>query len=490
MPGRVLSVASEYVPLVKTGGLADVAGALPGALRGLGWDMRTLLPAYPGLIDKAQATVEVWSDPALFGGPGRVLTGEVGDSAVLLLDAPHLYDRKGGPYGNPQDFPDNAQRFAALSWVASRIAVDGLSDGWLPDVLHGHDWQAGFAPAYLKFTGQTRVKSVMTIHNIAFQGNASAAMLGELRLPFEAFNTDTLEYWGHLSSLKAGLATADAITTVSPTYAAELMRPAFGMGLEGLIAYRARDLHGILNGIDDGVWNPETDPEVKPFSKSALTKKRANRDALMAEFGLTGIAGPLAIVVSRLTDQKGIDLIAATAADFVAQGGGLAVLGSGEAHLEAALKDLVKAHPGRIGLRIGYDEALAHRMFAGGDAVLVPSRFEPCGLTQLYGLRYGCVPVVALTGGLADTVIDANPMAVRAGVATGIQFHPVDALALGQALRRLTELHQDAKGWAALQKRGMSQALGWDTSAKAYADLYESLTREREPEPRHSAETA
>ena len=476
MPGRVLSVTSEYVPLVKTGGLADVAGALPGALRRHGWDMRTLLPAYPGLIDKAQAATQVWSDPDLFGSAARVVMGQVGDNAVLLLDAPHLYDRKGGPYGDPRDFPDNAQRFAALSWVAARIAVDGLSDGWMPDVLHGHDWQAGFAPAYLKFTGQTRVKSVMTIHNIAFQGNASAAMLGELRLPFEAFNTDTLEFWGHLSSLKAGLATADAITTVSPTYAAELMRPRFGMGLEGLIAYRAGDLHGILNGIDDDVWNPETDAEVKPFSKSALARKKANRDGLMAEFGLSDVTGPLAIVVSRLTDQKGIDLITATAADFVAQGGGLAILGSGEAHLEDAMKRLVKAHPGKIGLRIGYDEALSHRMFAGGDAVLVPSRFEPCGLTQLYGLRYGCVPVVALTGGLADTVIDANPMARAAGVATGIQFHPVDALAFGQALRRLTDLHRDAKGWAGMQKRGMSQALGWDTSAATYAELYESLT--------------
>ncbi|MBU2359068.1 MAG: glycogen synthase GlgA [Alphaproteobacteria bacterium] len=477
MPGRVLSVASEYVPLVKTGGLADVAGALPGALLGQGWDMRSLLPAYPGLIEKAGAGQEVWSDPDLFGGPARVVMGQVGADMVLLLDAPHLYDRAGGPYGNPKDFPDNAQRFAALSWAASRIAIAGLSDGWVPDVMHCHDWQAGFAPAYLRFAGDTRVKTVMTVHNIAFQGNASAAMLGELRLPFEAFNTDTLEYWGHLSSLKAGLATADAITTVSPTYAAELMRGDFGMGFEGLMASRAADLHGILNGIDDAVWNPETDPEIaRTYTRVALGRKRPNRDALMAEFGLTGIDGPLGIVVSRLTDQKGIDLIVATAADFVAQGGGLAILGSGEPYLEEALMDLVKAHPGKIGLRIGYDEALAHRMFAGGDAVLVPSRFEPCGLTQLYGLRYGCVPVVALTGGLADTVIDANPMARMANVATGVQFHPVDALAFGQALRTVVELHRDAKGWAAMQKRGMSQALGWDTSALAYAQLYESLT--------------
>ncbi|WP_392336850.1 glycogen synthase GlgA [Loktanella salsilacus] len=476
MPGRVLSVASEYVPLVKTGGLADVAGALPGALRGQGWDMRTLIPAYPGLIAKAGAKAVVWSDPDLFGGPAQVLAGQVAGTDVLLLDAPHLYDRKGSPYGDPGDFPDNAKRFAALSWVAAQIARDGLPDGWLPDILHGHDWQAGFAPAYLRFSGDTRVKTVMTIHNIAFQGNAPAAMLGALRLPIEAFNSDTLEYYGHLSSLKAGLATADAITTVSPTYAAELMRGDFGMGLEGLLAHRSADLYGILNGVDDTVWNPETDPEVKPYGKTTLKRKAANHDALLAEFGLQDTSGPLAIVVSRLTDQKGIDMIVDTAADFVGMGGALAILGSGEQRLEEAMKDLVKAHPGKIGLRIGYDEALSHRMFAGGDAVLVPSRFEPCGLTQLYGLRYGCVPVVALTGGLADTVIDANPMAQQANVATGVQFHPVDALAFGQALRKLMELHADSKGWAAMQKRGMSQALGWDTSALAYSQLYESLT--------------
>lgn len=477
MPGRVLSVASEYVPLIKTGGLADVAGALPGALAGQGWDMRTLLPAYPDLIARTEADSVLWSDPDLFGGPARVRAGQVGADTVLLLDAPHLYDRNGGPYGDPEDFPDNAKRFAALSWAASCIAIEGLSDGWTPDILHGHDWQAGFAPAYLRFAGDTRVRTVMTIHNIAFQGNAPAAMLGQLRLPFDAFNSDTLEYWGHLSSLKAGLATADAITTVSPTYAAELMRGDFGMGLEGLMAYRAGDLHGILNGIDDAVWNSETDPEIaQTYSRTSLGRKKANRDGLMAEFGLTGIDGPLAIVVSRLTDQKGIDLIVTTAADFVAQGGGLAILGSGERRLEEALKDLAKAHPDRIGLRIGYDEALSHRMFAGGDVVLVPSRFEPCGLTQLYGLRYGCVPVVALTGGLADTVIHANPMARQAGVATGVQFHPIDAMAFGQALRTVVDLHRDTKGWALMQKRGMSQSLGWDTSALTYAALYESLT--------------
>ncbi|SEN39978.1 starch synthase [Loktanella fryxellensis] len=474
--GRVLSVTSEMVPLIKTGGLADVAGALPAALSPHGWKVVTLLPAYPGVAAKVGRTEVVWSDPALFGGPVQVLRGMVGAATVLLLDAPHLYDRAGTPYGSPQDFPDNPQRFAALSWVASRIAREGLTDGWRPDVLHGHDWQAGFAPAYLRYGGETPVKSVMTIHNIAFKGMAPAAMLGGLRLPFEGFNANELEFWGQLSSLKAGLALADAITTVSPTYAAELMRHEFGMGLEGLLAHRAADLHGILNGVDEAVWNPETDPAIKPFGRAKLAARRANKLALLAEFGLTDAGGPLAIVVSRLTDQKGIDLLTACAADFVAQGGTLAVLGAGEPHLEEAMKDLVKAHPGRIGLRLGYDEALSHRMFAGGDAVLVPSRFEPCGLTQMYGLRYGCVPVVALTGGLADTVIDANPMAVQAQVATGIQFHPVDALAFAQALRRLHDLYADPKGWALMQKRGMAQALGWDTSGSTYAKLYESLT--------------
>ena len=470
--GRVLSVASECVPVIKTGGLADVVGALPGALRALGWEMRVLLPAYRSVRGMAQDWREVWVEPDLWGGPGRVVLGEVGGVAVMLLDAPHLYDRDGGPYSGPAgDWPDNAQRFAALSWVGARMARAGV-DGWKPDVLHAHDWQAGYAPAYLAYGGPGRVATVMTIHNIAFQGWSDARMLETLRLPPEAFHPGQLEYFGGLSSLKAGLVTADRITTVSPSYAAELMRQEFGMGLQGVIAARAAVVSGILNGVDTGVWSPEAEPA--PYSVTAIAGKAVARAALCAEFGLE-VPGPLAIIVSRLTDQKGIDLVAGIMPDFIVAGGGLLVLGSGDPALEAAMRGLAARFPGRVAVRIGYDEALSHRMFSGGDAVLVPSRFEPCGLTQMYGLRYGCLPVVAAVGGLADTVIHASPAAMTAGVATGIAFHPTDGAAFATAMRQLVALFADSAVWSRLQQNAMRHPVGWEASAAAYAALYAGL---------------
>ena len=471
--GRVLSVASECVPLVKTGGLADVVGALPGALAPLGWQMRVLMPAYRALRARAEGWREVWREEGLWGGPGRVLLGEVEGLEVMLLDAPHLFDREGGPYLGPSgDWWDNPQRFAALSWVAARIAREGCGDGWRPDVLHVHDWQAGLAPAYLAYGGSNGVGSVITIHNIAFQGWAPANQLYDLRLPADQFHPGALEYFGGLSSLKAGLVTADRITTVSPTYAAELMRPEFGMGLQGVIEARASVVSGILNGVDTGLWAPEGEPLA--YSASSMKGKAANRAALCAAFDLE-VPGPLAIIVSRLTDQKGIDLVPEVMPDFIAGGGGLVVLGSGDARLEAAMRDLAARYPGRVGLRIGYDETLSHQLFAGGDAVLVPSRFEPCGLTQMYGLRYGTLPVVAEVGGLADTVIHANPAALSAGVATGITFHPTDAFAFGVALRQLLALYAQPKLWARVQKNAMKQDVSWASSAAEYAALYESL---------------
>ena len=473
MGGRVLSVASECVPLVKTGGLADVVGALPGALAPTGWDMRVLLPAYRGVRAQAKNWPVVWEEADLWGGPGRVLAGQVAGVPLLLLDAPHLYDREGGPYSGPTgEHPDNAIRFAALSWVAARIAREGL-DGWKPDILHAHDWQAGLAPAYLAYHGNGGVKSVITIHNIAFQGWAPAHMLGVLRLPGHAFHPDALEYYGGISSLKAALVTADWITTVSPNYATELMRPEFGMGLQGVITARGPVVSGILNGVDTGVWDPSK--EDPAFDRKAVAGKAAARAKLCADFGLD-VPGPLAIVVSRLTDQKGIDLLPAVIPEFVLGGGGLVVLGSGDAGMEAAMRQLADRFPGRVAVRIGYDEGLSHRLFAGADAVLVPSRFEPCGLTQMYGLRYGTLPVVSLVGGLADTVIGATPATLAAGAATGVTFHPVDSLAFAKALAQLLELYAQPKLWARLRANAMAHPVGWETSAAAYASLYERLT--------------
>ncbi len=472
MGGRVLSVASECVPLVKTGGLADVVGALPGALAATGWEMKVLLPAYRSLRNQAAGWPVVWQEADLWGGPGRVLEGVVEGVSVLLLDAPHLFDREGGPYSGPSgDHPDNAVRFAALSWVGARIAREGL-EGWKPDVLHAHDWQAGLAPAYLAYHGTGGVKSVITVHNIAFQGWAPAHMLGVLRLPGHVFHPEALEYYGGISSLKAGLVTADWITTVSPTYAAELMRPEFGMGLQGVIAARGPAVSGILNGVDTGVWDPGS--EDPAFGAKSMSGKATARAKLCEEFGLD-VPGPLAIVVSRLTDQKGIDLLPEVVPDFVLGGGGLIVLGSGDPALEGAVRNLAARFPGRVAVRIGYDEGLSHRLFAGADAVLVPSRFEPCGLTQMYGLRYGTLPIVSLVGGLADTVIGASPATLAAGVATGVTFHPVDGLAFGRAMDQLLALYRQPKLWAKLLANAMAQPVGWEASAAAYAGLYERL---------------
>jgi starch synthase len=473
MGGRVLSVASECVPLVKTGGLADVVGALPGALAGTGWEMRVLLPAYRPLRAQAATWPVVFEEPDLWGGTGRVLAGEVAGFSVLLLDAPHLFDREGGPYSSPVgEHPDNAIRFAALSWVAARIAREGLED-WKPDVLHAHDWQAGLAPAYLAYHGAGGVKSVLTIHNIAFQGWAPAHMLGILRLPAHAFHSEALEYYGGISSLKAGMVTADWITTVSPSYADEILRPEFGLGLEGVLAARGPVVSGILNGVDTALWSPAAaDPA---FSAKSLKGKAEARAKLCAEFGLD-VPGPLAIVVSRLTDQKGIDLLPKVIPDFVLGGGGLIVLGSGDPAMEGAMRGLAARFPGRVAVRIGYDEGLSHRLFAGADAVLVPSRFEPCGLTQMYGLRFGTIPVVSLVGGLADTVIGASPATLAAGAATGLTFHPVDALAFRQAMAKLLELYRQPKLWAKLRQNAMAHPVGWEVSAAAYAGLYERLS--------------
>lgn len=476
MHRNVLAIASECAPVIKTGGLADVAGALPAALDPLGWRVRTLIPGYRkllqmlGEIDEHPATLLAQDD--LFGGPARLLEASLGGLDLLILDAPHLYDRAGTPYldAHGRDWEDNPERFAALCWMGARVGVEGAG-GWRPDVLHLHDWQAGLTPIYVRAMGGGP-RSLFTIHNIAFHGLADRSMLEKLRLPVSGYTPSGFEFYGQISALKAGLIGADKLTTVSPTYARELMTPEFGMGFDGVIRERAADCTGILNGIDEKVWNPANDPAIIPFS--APGGKPANRALMLQEFGLTQGEGPVCVVISRLSRQKGLDLLLEALPALTSRGGRLLLLGSGDASME---RDWLDAAAGSeaVGVRIGYDEALSHRMYAGGDAVLVPSRFEPCGLTQLYGLRYGAIPLVSLTGGLADSVINANDAGLVAGVATGIQFHPVTASALGDALVRLCALHADGRSWSQLQLNAMRHPSGWDVSAPRYAEMFRSL---------------
>jgi len=476
---KILSVASEAFPLVKTGGLADVVGALPDALAPHGVATTTLLPGYPALGPhvKGARTVHRWPD--LLGVEARLLKAGIGDHPLLVLDAPQLFAREGPIYTDRggKDWPDNWRRFAALGRAAADLA-SGTVPGHGFDLLHAHDWQAAMAPAYLRFApGPGPVaRTVVTVHNLAFQGSFDASVFRELALPDAAFALDGVEFYGGVGFLKAGLEAADAITTVSPTYAEEIRSPEFGMGLEGLIQARGARVHGIVNGIDPLVWNPEADPALpSPYSVRSIRRRTPNKRAVEKMFGLDQDDGPLFTVVSRLTWQKGMDVLGWCLDDLVALGGRLALLGAGDAGLEAAFRDAAARHPGRIGVRIGYDEGLSHLLQGGADAILIPSRFEPCGLTQLYGLRYGCVPVVARTGGLADTVIDANEAALAAGVATGIVHDGVSYEGLVRALRRTVTLYADPDRWCRLQKNGMATDVGWTRSGARYADLYRKV---------------
>lgn len=478
---KVLSVASEVFPLIKTGGLADVSGALPGALGRLGVTVRTMLPAYPAVkarLPKRAKALHAYAD--LFGGGARIVGATIEGLDLLVLDAPHLFDRPGGAYGDAagMDWPDNWRRFAAFSRAAADVALGAVA-GFRPDIVHAHDWQAALTLAYLRYADVAAPPSVMTVHNLAFQGQFAASVFPELGLPARAMALDGVEYFGGVGYLKAGLQAASAITTVSPTYAREIRTPEFGMGLDGLIGMRMDALHGILNGIDADQWNPETDPHLAAtFSSRTLKARAANRRAVEQRFGLDADASLLLTVVSRLTWQKGMDILAAELDRLVGLGVRLAVLGSGDAALEGALLAGAARHRGRVGVVIGYDEGLSHLLQGGADAILIPSRFEPCGLTQLYGLRYGCLPVVARTGGLADTVVDANHAALAAGVATGFQFEPGSGDALAEAVRRLAEVFADRQAWTAMQKQAMKADVSWEASARAYVRLFRSLARQ------------
>ncbi|WP_428485093.1 glycogen synthase GlgA [Rhodopila sp.] len=477
---RVLAVASEIFPLVKTGGLADVTGALPLALRATGIETTTVVPGYPSVLAELADARIVHRFADLFGGPADVLHGSASGLDLLAIDAPHLYARPGNPYIGPDghDWPDNDLRFAGLGAAAAALAV-GAEPRF--DVVHAHDWQAALTAAYLHFHPGRRPGTVLTVHNLAFQGMFPASVFPRLGLPASAFNVAGLEFYNLVGFLKAGLVYADRLTTVSPSYAREILLPENGAALDGVLRQRADVLSGILNGIDDVVWNPATDPLIPScYTAPWLARRAVNKSALQRRMGLAARPDAMLVgVVSRLTYQKGFDLLLGQLDRLAGQGIQLAVLGSGDPAMEQAFTAAAAARPDLVACVIGYDEILAHLIQAGSDALLVPSRFEPCGLTQLCALRYGAIPIVARVGGLADTVIDANEAALARGVATGIQFAPVTADALTAALDRAGRLWEDRVGWQRMQRNAMAADVSWRGSAERYAALYRALEVER-----------
>jgi starch synthase len=461
---RVLFVTPECAPLTKTGGLGDVSAALPAALRERGIDVRVLLPGYSEVIDKANATR--LATLSVLGFEVALLEAD----GLWVLDCPPLYRRDGGPYQDASgaDWSDNALRFGVLSKAASLLAAASSPVPWRPDCVHCNDWPAALAAAYLSFDRAAQAASVVTVHNLAFQGNFDAALLDRLALPPQSFNPEGMEFHGRLSFLKAGLAYADTITTVSPSYAREIQTEAFGCGMDGLLRRRRHSLAGILNGIDMAAWNPAADPLIAaPYDAARLERKALAKQALQFRLRLKVDAQvPLLGVVSRLTHQKGSDLLADAIDELVALPAQIAVVGKGEARMEDALRAAALRYPGQVSVSIEFDEGLAHGVEAGADLFLMPSRYEPCGLNQMYSQRYGTPPVAHATGGLIDTIDDGE---------TGFLFERPERGALVAAVRRAVEYRRDASRWREMQRRGMQRDFSWSAAARQYADLYSRL---------------
>jgi starch synthase len=486
---KVLHVAAEVFPLVKTGGLADVVAALPVAQSVQGADVRLLLPGLPPVMDGVQGARTVVDIGACFGALRvRLLLARMPGSKlpVYIVDAPYLYRRGGSPYQDSrgEEWPDNLQRFALLGWVAAHLAATDADPKWTPDVVHAHDWHAAMACAFVSDHAATSAVSVFTVHNLAYQGLFPVHDWPMLGLASRLMSPAGLEFHGQLSFMKAGLIFADRVTTVSPTYAREIATHECGNGLDGVIRGRGGDVVGILNGIDPELWNPATDPAIAAhYDAERMAGKQVCRESLRQELRLeTDPDSLLLTVISRLTAQKGLDLVLAALPELVRSGVQFAVQGTGDPALEAAFRMAQQAHPGRVHVHIGYDEARAHRLIAGADVIAVPSRFEPCGLTQLYGLRYGTVPLVRRVGGLADTVVDASPDALAAGTATGFSFDAATAAAFDHCVRRAIALRRDPRGWLRLTTQAMKQTFSWAGPARGYLDLYEVASERGTPE--------
>jgi len=484
MPMKVLFVSSEVFPLIKTGGLADVSGSLPAALQGLGVDIRILIPGYPSVFEQLtdlQVIATINHLPHI--DHAELLLGTVKDTQVkvIVIKSASLYERDGGPYADAHglEWHDNPIRFGVLSKVAAILASSHspIAD-WHPNIVHCNDWQAGLTPAYMKLTEHSQTKSIISLHNMAFQGCFPPQWVETLGLPSSGFSIEGFEYHGQLSFLKAGIFYADAISTVSPRYAKEIQTATFGFGLEGLLTNRGDEIKGILNGIETDEWNPETDKYLsKNYSSKDLAGKQQVKAALQQRLGLNIDANaPLLGVVSRLTYQKGLDMLLPNLQTLIDQGCQFALLGGGEIGLETAFHNLAAQNPGRISVTIGYNEPLSHQIMAGCDLFIMPSRFEPCGLNQLYGLAYGTPPVVNATGGLADSIIDSNSTHIENKTANGFVMVEASADGLLACIKRALEIFQHDKAtWLQIQNTGMTQNLSWDKSAQEYYALYQTL---------------
>ncbi|MHB1565993.1 MAG: glycogen synthase GlgA [Acidiferrobacter sp.] len=472
-PLRVLYTASECAPWIKTGGLADVTAALPPALAALGVDVRVCLPGYRAVRTAAGAAPVC----AQILGTNVRETQLPSGIPVYLVDAPALFDREGGPYQDldGRDWADNAQRFGTFAHVAAILASDQSPLSWRPHIFHGHDWQTALAPVWLTAGHPPAAASLMTIHNLAFQGLFPPAVADTIALPIGTYAVEGTEFYGQLSFLKGGLHYADALTTVSPTYAHEIQQAGHGWGLEGLLARRREDLIGIVNGIDDHIWDPATDPLIAArYTERNLHDKARNKSALQRHMGLpVDPAIPLLAVISRLSHQKGLDLVLAIADRLAALPAQLVVLGAGETAIEAAVRVLANDHPAHIAAHIGFDEGLAHLIEAGADMFLMPSRFEPCGLTQMYSQRYGTPPIAHATGGLVDTIIDERGAANNCQ--SGFLFQEPTANALWEAVCRALDVSRNRDAWKHIQRNGMRKNFSWSKSACEYLHLYERL---------------
>ena len=488
---RILFVTSEAFPLIKTGGLADVSGALPAALQNINTDVRILIPGYPAVLKSLVnptflATIS--NLPSI--GAINLILGEMPASKVpvMAIESVGLYQRDGGPYvdATGKDWEDNPTRFGVLSLVAAILSGDQspLKD-WAPDITHCNDWQSGLTPAFMHFmraerTQMKQSQSILSIHNLAFQGCYGAEWVTRLGLPAESYQINGVEYYGQLSFLKAGIFYADGLSTVSPTYAKEIQTEAYGFGMQGLLKARGAEIKGILNGLDTHEWNPANDPHLSEhYDANNLAGKQAVKAALQTKLGLKLEAKiPLLGVVSRLTHQKGLDMLLASAETLITEHGAqLALLGSGDASFEHGYRDLAKRFPNQVSVTIGYNEALSHQIMAGCDIFIMPSRFEPCGLNQMYGLRYGTPSVVTNTGGLADSVQDSNDDSLHNQSATGFVMLESSATSLMSTIARALAYYQDQKSWMEIQKNGMRQNLDWTKSAKAYMAMYEEVLK-------------